>query len=77
MTAREQLIAEIEAFLAKHRMSPTAFGRLVLNNKAFMIKFRGGADVRTETADKLRAFMASYNARPNPRKSPGNDRVAA
>ena len=60
MTARETLLAEIEAFLETSGLAPSAFGRMSLNDTALMTRLRAGSDVRTETADKLREFMREY-----------------
>lgn len=76
MTAREQLLSEIEAFLVKQDMRPTMFGRLASNDTALVSRLRAGANVRLDTADNLRAFMSSY--RPVSRRPQrGNDRAVA
>jgi hypothetical protein len=62
MSTRDTLLAEIEAFLARHRMPETTFGKICLNDTAFVSRFRSGSDVRSRTADKLRQFMRDYKA---------------
>lgn len=73
ISAREQLLAEIEAFLARQQMSPTHFGRAALNDNKFLKRLREGASCSLDTADKLRAFMRTYagNARPKQRPLTG------
>jgi hypothetical protein len=68
MTERNQLLSEIEAFLLANGMRPTAFGQLSLNDPAFVKRLRAGADVRLETAGKLRSFMEKFTGKP-PAKS--------
>jgi len=76
MTAREQLISEIEAFLERHQMYPTTFGRLAANDTALVSRLRNGASVRLDTADRLRKFMADYRP-PKPRRATMGNAVAA
>ena len=63
MTAREQLISDIDAFLKRHRLTATAFGRMSVNDTAFLSRLRAGADVRTKTIERLHAFMATFDSR--------------
>ena len=77
MTAREQLLSEIEAFLVKQDMRPTTFGRLAMNDTALVSRLRAGANVRLDTADSLRAFMTGYAAVIRARAQRGNARAAA
>lgn len=60
MTAREQLLSEIEAFLERSGLSPSRFGFEALNDRGFMNRLRAGADVTLGTAERLRAFMSGY-----------------
>lgn len=76
MTAREKLVAEIEAFLVKQDMYPTTFGRLAANDTALVSRLRAGASVRLDTAERLRDWMAAYQP-PKRQPRPGNDRRAA
>ena len=75
-TSREKLLDEIEAFIARHDMLPSRLGRNALNNPGFVEDIRAGKDCTTGTADRIRAYMASY--RP-PKKHPKRaaDRAAA
>ena len=76
MTAREQLLADIEAFLVEHDMPASTFGRLAANDTALVHRLRKGTDVRLHTADSLRLFMKAYKP-PKRRVRAGNDRAAA
>lgn len=72
-TARDRMIQDIEAFLVEHGMRPTIFGKLALNDPALMGSLRQGRDLKLETADKIRRFMASYKQprrKPRPRGNP-------
>lgn len=72
MTARDQLLAEIEAFLIAHDMPSSTFGKLFSNDTAFVSRFRAGATVRLDTADRLRLFMKLYQAPKSRRSRRGN-----
>lgn len=54
------LLAEIEAFLAEHEMAPTTFGLHAASDAKLVANLRNGADVRTRTADRIRAWMHNY-----------------
>lgn len=58
--ARQQLLDEIEAFLKKHSMFASYFGRDAINDTALVSRLRAGGTVQLETADRLRAFMRGY-----------------
>jgi hypothetical protein len=73
MTTAQQLLDDIEAFMATHGMSPTTFGVNAMGDKAFVFRLRGDhggkiGDVRASTIDKARAYMRAYRPSP-PRKS--------
>ena len=57
MTARDQLLREIEAFLARHHIPAATFGAQSMNDRAFLYRLRDGAQPRLDTAEKLRAYM--------------------
>lgn len=69
--AREELLREIESFLRRNDIPPTTFGRLAANDLGLVRRLRGGSDVRTATADRLRRFMTDYEGgkRPFSRRS--------
>ncbi len=57
---REELLAEIEAFLAKQKMAPAKFGQKAVGDMGFVLRLRAGRDIRIGTADRARKFMRSY-----------------
>lgn len=63
ITVREQITDEIDAFLERTGLTPTTLGRLAVNDLSFVQRLRDGADIRASTIDRLRAFMANYEAK--------------
>lgn len=57
---RDELLEEIEAFLAKHDMAPAKLGSLALNDPAFVLRLKGDRDIRIGTADRIREYMRNY-----------------
>lgn len=53
-----KLIDDVEAFIAFHQISPTAFGQRALGDRHFVRQLRSGRRVWPETEAKVRAFMA-------------------
>lgn len=76
MSTRDQLLADIEAFLERHNMSAGDFGLECLNNVSFVYKLRRGDDVLASTIDRVREFMASRD-RPLARRRKAESRPAA
>lgn len=72
--ARTQLLAEIEAFIAKHDIRASYFGRDAVGDLSLLNRLRRGGDIKLETADKIRRYMASY--RPKLVKNTGPRRRA-
>lgn len=65
MDATPPLIEEIDAFVARHDMSPVTFGRLAMKDPHFVRDLRGDGREKPrrlwpETEDRVRAFMAEY-----------------
>ena len=58
MSTRETLLAEINAYLAKHRMSPTAFSVAATGDRTFVRTLAAGRDPKSDTIDRVRAFLA-------------------
>ena len=77
ISAREQLIAEIEAFCRLHEMPVSTFGRLAFNNTALVHRMRKGRNVGIDTAEAIRLFMKAYRPPLRRRVRAGNDRAAA
>ncbi len=61
MSSREQLLSEIEAFIAANRMPASVFGLAAVSDRGFVGRLLKGGDVRLETADRVREFMAAYS----------------
>lgn len=62
---QSNLLTEIEAFIATHRMAESTFGRDALGDWRFIDELRGkGRDkprrIWPETEAKVRHFMATY-----------------
>lgn len=60
MSTRDKLLAEIEAFLKRHAVRPTAFGQLAVNDAKLVSELRAGSDITTGRMDKVRVFMRDY-----------------
>ena len=58
--SREQLLEDVEAFLAKTGMYASYLGRDAVNDTALVSRLRAGRDVRSETADRVRTFMRTW-----------------
>lgn len=59
MSTREQLLREIEAFLADTGMSAGRFGQSTVGDRAFVGTLRRGRDPMLRTVDRIRAFIAA------------------
>jgi hypothetical protein len=70
MTAREQLLLEIESFLAQTGMTATRFSEDATGERGFLIRLRKGSDVTLGTADRVRKFMREWRPPANPKKRP-------
>lgn len=57
MSSLSALLTEIDAFLARHAMAESRFGRDAVNDPHLLRRLRGGGDVTLTTVDRLRAFM--------------------
>lgn len=60
-TLREQVLEEIDAFLARTGIPETTLGKAALNDTSFVSRFRSGLDPRAGTIDTVRRFMAEYD----------------
>lgn len=56
----DDIITEIDDFLAQHSMKPGTFGRLSVGDHHVVQQIRSGRDLRRSTERRIRAFMASY-----------------
>lgn len=55
----EALLAQIEAFLNRHRISPTKFGEVAANDRHFVRHLRAGRTVTLRKAQKVHEYMAA------------------
>lgn len=58
MNANQQLLAEIDAFLAASGMAETTFGKKAAGNSQVVDRMRDGSSVTLRTADRIRRFIA-------------------
>jgi len=56
----DAFLADVEAFLERHRMEPTRFGVDALKDPKFVFDLREGRAPRLPTVDRVRAFMDAY-----------------
>jgi hypothetical protein len=57
MTIREEVLSEIEAFLARTSMPPALFGTRAVKDGKFVFRLRSGADLQTQTVHRVRDFI--------------------
>lgn len=55
-------IYDIGAFLMKHSMAPSRFGRDAVGDPGFIASVRAGREVRPDTWLRVHAFIASREA---------------
>jgi hypothetical protein len=53
----EQLISEIDAFLASQDLKETTFGEAALRDRHFVRQLRAGREPRSRTVAKVRQYM--------------------
>ena len=56
------LLRKVEKFLRRHRMAPTTFGRLAARDPRFVLDLRMGREPRDRTEQRIRGFMAGFEA---------------
>ncbi len=57
---RAKLLADIDEFIAKHKMAPTVFSKLVAKDPTFLMRLRGGTSIGIDRFDEVREAMANY-----------------
>jgi|JI10StandDraft_1071094.scaffolds.fasta_scaffold364195_3 hypothetical protein len=72
MTDDLDILAQIDAFCARHDLAETRFGRMALHDPSFVYRLRAGADVRRSTIMKIRKWMADYRPSRPRRRAEGN-----
>ena len=55
--SQETLQSAIEAYIQRHGMTRTGFGKAALCDRSFFTRFGRGSSLRLDTADRLLAFM--------------------
>jgi hypothetical protein len=58
MITHQNLLSEIEAFLAETSMAASYFGKKAASNSELVARLQGGGRVWPETEQKIRDFMA-------------------
>lgn len=56
----ENIITDIERFLADHKMAESTFGRKTVSDWRLVSQLREGRELRSRTLARIRAFMESY-----------------
>ena len=56
-TTREELLEQIEAYMARHEMSARDFGVALKNDTAFVYRLRRGRGLSDKTVDRVRRFI--------------------
>lgn len=56
---------EIEAFLERSGMAPGTFGTYAVDDGRFVTRLRAGADVRTQTLERVREFIRARDEKAN------------
>ena len=52
-----ELLEQIEAYLARHRMPPSKFGRLAVGDPRFVEDLRAGRQPRTATRERISRYL--------------------
>ena len=73
-TLREKFLADIDTFLAASGMNASEFGTAVMSDPTFVYRIRRGRAPRSDTIDKVSAWIEENT--PSPRKRRGNDRAS-
>ena len=60
MSITDQLLAEIEAFLIRHDMASSTFGRISSRDPHILPWLRKGNGITTRRYEHLKKFMANY-----------------
>lgn len=75
MSLREELLREINVYLAKTGMTEAAFGH-ALGNSRLVKKLRGSGTISIETADSIRHFIRSGEVKKKARPLEGETILA-
>ncbi|NIJ09186.1 hypothetical protein FHS31_002818 [Sphingomonas vulcanisoli] len=56
------ILQEIEGYLRAHHMTPSRFGRLVVNDPHLIRGLRAGRRLRRDTAERIERFLKDEEA---------------
>lgn len=59
MSIQDELLADIDRYLAERGISETTFGRKAVNDWSFVGRLRGGGGVTVRTVERVRRFLAT------------------
>jgi homoserine dehydrogenase len=65
-----ELVEQIDAFLARHKMAETRLGRATAGEASLIATIRAGRQPRLDTLNRLAAFMAEHEERNKGEASP-------
>lgn len=57
MNEDQKLLRDIDAFIARHAMAESTFGRLAVNDGKMVGRLRSGGSITLKTLARVRAFM--------------------
>ena len=57
MSELDAFRADVEAFIEKHGLSPTRFGREAVGDAMFVSQLRSGREPRSSVRERVKAFM--------------------
>lgn len=57
MSDLDRFISDVEAYLSKEKIKPTAFGLRAAGDPNFVFDLRTGREPRRSTIEKVRSFM--------------------
>lgn len=68
MDTEQKFLETVEAFLARHKMSASKFGRLSVNDSALVWGLREGRSPSLKTCKRITDWMADYESKKNSKK---------
>lgn len=66
-TSSQQLLALIDRFLTRYKIAPTTFGA-EFGERGLVARLRRGSNMRMDTADRIRLYIATYRPEQTPPK---------
>lgn len=60
LSTRDKLLASIDSFLARSKMSRTRFGVWVQNDTSLYFRIAQGGDVHSATVDRINTMIAAW-----------------